>query len=165
VIVNQSNMLRLVAAAALCGVAATAQADEVNLSRYRVKAVMPPAAADTQVGQNVAATQIAALCEDGDGCTVRIQIVGALGGLRAAEWVIFKSGTTWTFAGETFTFVDGDLDSSDTSLDFGIEGDLCLFTDGNANGVDDAPGFAVIAFHYAGGGSTFGFTCTLTLID
>jgi hypothetical protein len=115
------------------------------------------------VVQPVGSAVIAAFCEDGDGCTVRMRMSGA-SGFRVGERVLFKVGTSWTTTDLT-SGVDADGIQAD-ALYFGTgNGNYCAFTDLDSILFDDVAGFSVIAYFDGGAGATAGFTCLLTLID
>lgn len=140
--------------------------DEVNLSRNRFTATIPPiASAATEVDQGVSSTLISALCEDGDGCTLRMQMIHGYGDLRAAEHFFVKHGARWLLGGEVNSRVDGDLDLQNDTFSLAIGAtDICDFSDAEPYNSDVSAGFSVMAI-YMGGIPTPGFSCVLTVID
>jgi hypothetical protein len=156
----------LVALAILFSAAPPAHSDEVNLSRNRFTATIPPIAnTPNDVDEAVSSTLIAALCEDGDGCTLRMQMIHGYGDVRAAEHLLVKHGARWILGGEVNSRTDGDLDvQNDTfSLQIGAT-DFCDFSDAEPYNSDVSAGFSVNAI-YTGGIPTPGFSCVLTVID
>jgi len=156
----------LVALAMLFSVAPPAHADDVNLSRNRLTAFMPPQISFTEVFvfQPVDPLRISEFCDDGDGCTVHLQMVHGSGDMRGDERVLFKNNNRWMSAGEAASHVDGDLDEV-TIMFQAIGGDSCSFSDVDPSGSDDSDGFSVVAFYNGGAGVTPGFLCELTLMD
>jgi hypothetical protein len=147
-----------------------AHAEEVNMSRLRATAVMPAQGTPgvILVYQAVDPTVMDAFCGDGDGCTIRLQMLtaDAVPKLRGGQRILFKSGVHWTTNVDTTDYVDGDNNDEPKILatSLGISGDFCQFSDVNDDGFDDAAGFSVVAFYSTGTG-TPGFTCLLTLTD
>ena len=143
-----------------------AHSDEVNLSRRRFTATMPPLASGANtVYEGVSSTLISTLCEDGDGCTLRMEMIHGYGDLRVAEHLFAKHGDRWLLGGEVVSRVDGDNDlQNDTfSLEIGAT-DFCDFSDAEPYNSDVSAGFSVMAT-YTSGIPTPGFSCVLTVID
>ncbi len=163
---NAAILPMLVALAILFSAAPPAHSDEVNLSRNRVTAVMPAIpGTPNAVFQAVPPTLIAAFCEDGDGCTLRLQMVHDFGDFRADQRLLFKNGARWLTGGEVNSRVDGDNDAQGDTFSLQIGGtDFCDFSDAEPSGSDNSAGFSVVAV-YTGGLSTPGFSCLLTVID
>ena len=145
-----------------------AHAEEVNMSRLRATAVMPPQATANplSVYQAVDPTAVDAFCGDEDGCAVRFQMLSASPPqLRGGQRTLYKSDTTWASNVDTSSHVDGDGLSTDV-IPMNLEpGDICRFSDVNDTGTDSATGFSVVADYLGTAGSTPGYTCVLTLID
>jgi len=126
------------------------------------------------LGGPVAPTVLDTFCGDGDGCTVRLQmLVAAVPAteVRGAQRVLFKSGTHWTTDVDTgVDFVDGDaslkivLETREAPT--GLK-DTCEFSDFDytPGSGDTGQGFTLLAMYWATGVQTPGFTCVLTIID
>ena len=120
----------LVALATLLIASPPAHSDEVNLSRNRVTATMfaQISAFPIIVFQAVDPTFLSNSCDDGDGCTVRLQMIHGGGGFRGDERVLFKNNNQWLTAGEPSVHFDADNDERDVIL-LAIGGDSCDFSD------------------------------------
>jgi len=145
-----------------------AHAEEVNMSRLRATAVMPPQATANplSVYQAVDPTVMDAFCGDGDGCFIRLEEVHAAPDLRIIQRLVVKSGARWN-AALNESYVDGDGNEDPPGgIGTTVVPDVCLFSDVNADTqLDNAVGFSLFAQYTGSAGSTPGFTCLLTLID
>jgi hypothetical protein len=158
----------------LLGAGTPASSDEVNLSRYRVTVKMAPqaSAVPVYVFEHLSPSVMTSLCDDGDGCTARLDMILASGALRAGERTLYKSGTNWTAAGTTTSYVDGDGGIGAEVVSVGpVAGNGCSFNEADSEvssfPADLVEGFAAVAYYdgSGGGGNTAGFNCVLTLID
>jgi hypothetical protein len=116
--------------------------------------------------QAVDMNRVGELCEDDDGCTLRVRMTGAAG-FSAGERTLFKTGANWlTNPAPPVAGADQNNDATDLLLIGPGNGNFCDVSDMDSivDG-DDSLGFSLIAYFSGSGGSTAGYTCVLTLID
>ena len=145
----------------------THAAGEVDLSRFTVNLQVPDTPENVVLIAGVDQAVLIRFCADGDGCTARLQLIDGDSPTTDgdADTFFMSGGSGWSLASDAPELHHQDGDNAVASVvapDLSTQG--CNFSDAEANGMDTAIGFTLVAgqiLHPDGGG----FTCILTLID